>query len=109
MNVRLFNESLITPAYKVSYPKKGSLLNEVRNAVNSNVLLGATIKSINNHLCPEYRQRLDAAKDEGLSKKTLDDLYADSNLTGWTFPPETELPPPTKPKPYRQASFVSEF
>ena len=109
MNVRLFNQSFITPdAYKITYPKKGSLLNEVRNAANSNVLLGLTINNLKNHLCPEYRERLDRAKEEGLSaERTLDEWYADSRFTGWTFLPETELPP--RRKSYRQASSVSEF
>lgn len=82
-NIKLFNKSLIHPYYNKSYPKMGDLINEVGNAVNSNVLNGFNINMFN-HLAPEYHKRLEAAKDE-LEKFTLFDLYNSSEWTGWEY------------------------
>jgi len=82
MNIRMYDPSLLTPRYRIFYPKQGDVINEVRNAVHNNVLLGFTFTFIPKHLCPEYRERLDATKEE-LEKISLVQLYKDSGITGW--------------------------
>ena len=67
MNLRLYNT---TPwrrfTYKMSYPKVGrSMFDELGRAISNNIFLGLTYKVLDNHLCPEYRHRLDNAAEEG--------------------------------------------
>ena len=83
MNVRLYEKSLFSPDYRIFYPKKGSVVTEVRNAIHSNLLGGINILSLPYHLCPEYTERLDNLKDK-LDKITLDELYSNKNITGWS-------------------------
>jgi len=97
MNVRLYEKSLFSPDYRIFYPKKGSVVTEVRNAIHSNLLGGINILSIPYHLCPEYTERLDSAKDQ-LEKITLDELYSNTNITGWSV---EETPEETSEKQCR--------
>lgn len=82
MNIRMYNPSLLTPRYRIFYPKQGDAINELRNAMHNNVLLGFTITFVPKHFCPEYRKRLDESKEE-LEKISLVQLYKDSEITGW--------------------------
>jgi hypothetical protein len=91
MNIRLYNDEdqFLMPKCRLFYPKKGSLLNEVRNAVLSNVVTGLSVGVLSKHLCPEYSKRLDDAEEE-LQKITLEGLYSDPDITGWSYSePET--------------------
>ena len=85
MNLRLYKSgSFLAPEYRIFYSKEGSLVNEVRNAAHSNVLTGISLFSIQNHLCPEYTGRLDGASEK-LNTVSLDDLYSNKDITGWTY------------------------
>jgi dsDNA-binding SOS-regulon protein len=86
MNIRLYNDEdqFLMPKCRLFYPKKGSLLNEVRNAVLSNVVTGLSVGVLSKHLCPEYSKRLDDAEEE-LQKITLEGLYSDPDITGWSY------------------------
>jgi predicted lipase len=85
MNVRLYNT---TPwrrfHYKISYPKVGgSVFDELGRAISNNMFLGLTYKVLDNHLCPEYRKRLDnAAVDGDLKQFYLEALYHDPYYVG---------------------------
>lgn len=72
------------PKCRLFFPKKNSLPNELRNTVLSNLGLGISIGVISKHMCPEYSSRLENAKED-LKGITLDGLYADPNITGWSF------------------------
>jgi len=61
----------------------GSLTNEVRNAVLNNFPMGLSVGVISKHLCPEYSSRLKRSSEE-LKKISVEGLYADSQITGWT-------------------------
>jgi predicted lipase len=84
INVKLFNKSLLhRHTNHLSYPKKGSLINEVRNSLHSNIFIGINAQ-IWNHLGPEYHKRLTNAKED-LEKMNLWELYGDSKRTGWKY------------------------
>ncbi len=87
MNIRMYEKSFLTPIlhplYRLFYPKQGDGLGEMRTALHSNVITNLTPTVISKHLCPEYRQRLNDCREE-LEKLSLDQLYADSSITGWT-------------------------
>lgn len=97
VNLKLFKKSLLHPYhYHISYPKKGSLVNELRNTMQSSLLNGINLK-IWNHLLPAYDARLQSAEEEDvgkLSELSLWELYKDSRLTGW----EAEEDPETTGK-----------
>jgi hypothetical protein len=83
MNVRLYNK---TPwrqfTNKISYPKVGgSILDELGRAISNNIFLGLTFQVLPNHLCPEYRHRLEAAKED-LEQIYLEALYNDTYYVG---------------------------
>jgi predicted lipase len=83
VNVRLYNK---TPwrnfTHKISYPKVGgSVFDELGRAISNNVLLGLTYKVLENHLCPQYRHRLDGAKED-LKRLNLEALYSDKYYVG---------------------------
>ena len=85
MNIRLYNEDqFLMPKCRLFYPKKDSLPNEVRNAVLSNFVAGLSVGVLSKHLCPEYSKRLDDAEEE-LQKITLEGLYSDPDITGWSY------------------------
>jgi hypothetical protein len=86
MNVRLYNKKPWHPfTNKISYPKVGgNLFDELGRAINNNILLGLTFQVIENHLCPEYRERLDNAKED-LKKLNLESLYHDKHYVGSLF------------------------
>jgi predicted lipase len=83
MNVRLYNK---TPwrrfTNKISYPKVGgSMFDELGRALSNNIFLGLTYKVLKNHLCPEYRHRLDGARED-LERLNLEALYHDKYYVG---------------------------
>jgi hypothetical protein len=83
MSVRLYNQ---TPwrrfTHKISYPKVGgSILDELGRALSNNIFLGLTYKVLPNHLCPEYRHRLDGARED-LEQLYLEALYHDTYYVG---------------------------
>jgi predicted lipase len=83
MNVRLYNP---TPwrryTNKICYPKVGgSILDELGRALSNNIFLGLTYKVLDNHLCPEYRHRLEGARED-LEKVYLEALYHDTYYVG---------------------------
>lgn len=87
MNIRLYEGGdLAAPNYRRFYPKEGSLLNGVRNAMHTSIPLGLSVGIIGKHLCGEYHKRL-TYKDtkEELEKLTLDDLYATKDIVGWEY------------------------
>jgi hypothetical protein len=87
MNLRLYKSGffdVFTPEYRIFYPKEHSVMNEVRNAFHTNLLLGISIFSIPYHLCPEYTARLQSASEK-LKNVTLDELYSNKKITGWTY------------------------
>jgi hypothetical protein len=86
LHVRLYNK---TPwrsfTNKISYPKVGgTLFDELGRAISNNILLGLTFEVLPNHLCPEYRERLDNAKED-LQKRNLESLYHDEYYVGSLF------------------------
>jgi len=84
MNIKLFNKSLLHPYhYHLSYPKEDSLPVALRNTLNSNIFNGINV-NILNHLLPECSKRLESAKED-LEKLSLNQLYGDSELTGWEY------------------------
>eukprot|EP00986_Skeletonema_menzelii_P011853 scaffold6236_cov124-Skeletonema_menzelii.AAC.3 len=84
MNIRMYNaDELLFPKCRLFYPKMGSLPNEVRNAVVNNVPMGLSVGVISKHLCPEYSSRLESSSEE-LKKISVEGLYADSEITGWS-------------------------
>ena len=84
MNIRMYNaDELLSPKCRLFYPKMGSLPNEVRNAVVNNVPMGLSVGVISKHLCPEYSSRLESSSEE-LKKISVEGLYADSEITGWS-------------------------
>jgi len=92
LNIKLFNKSLVHQYhYHMSYPKKDSQIDAIRNSIHSSIFNGFNL-NIFFHLCDEYRKRFDAAKDD-LKSLDFDALYGDSNITGWEYdatPPEEE-------------------
>jgi hypothetical protein len=83
MHVRLYNR---TPwrrfTYKIDYPKVGgSMFDELGRAISNNIFLGLTYKILPNHLCPEYRHRLDNAEVD-LEQLDLEALYHDPFYVG---------------------------
>jgi hypothetical protein len=67
---------------KISYPKVGgSGFDEFGRAISNNIFLGLTYKVLPNHLCPEYRERLDGAKED-LKLLNLENLYKDPYYVG---------------------------
>jgi hypothetical protein len=70
---------------KISYPKVGgSIFDELGRAIHNNVFLGLTVDFLPKHFCLEYRNRLDAAKED-LQKLNLEALYHDPELVGKLF------------------------
>jgi hypothetical protein len=96
MNIRLYNKTLLTPSYRVFYPKKNDFINGVKDATNNFIFQGFSLTFILKHLCPLYESRLSAAEMD-LKKISLDDLYANKDITGWTMEAKkvkgTETPP----------------
>ncbi len=85
MNVRLYDEDqFLKPKARLFYPKRDSLFNEVRNAVTSNLPTALSVGVVAKHLCPEYGVRLDDAAEQ-LKLMTLDGLYADPHITGFSY------------------------
>jgi hypothetical protein len=87
MNLRLYKSGFfdfLTPEYRIFYPKEDSVMNELRNAFHTNLLIGISIFSIPYHLCPEYTARLESASEK-LKNVTLDELYSNEKITGWTY------------------------
>lgn len=87
MNIRLYEgDDFLAPSYRRFYPKTGSFVNEVRNSIHSDILTSLSVGVIGNHLCPEYDKRLTNEKTaEELKKLTLDELYANKDITGWDY------------------------
>jgi hypothetical protein len=85
MNLRLYKSRFFfgQPKFRIFYPKEGSLVNEVRNALHANFLTGISISLIPNHMCPEYIARLDSNMVK-LTNVKLDELYSNRKITGWT-------------------------
>jgi len=83
MHVRLYEKTLWRwYTSKISYPKvDGNLLDEFGRAISNNLFLGLTYKLLPNHMCPEYRSRLDAAKED-LQETNLESLYRDKFYVG---------------------------
>jgi hypothetical protein len=69
---------------RISYPKRGSFLTELSNAMNGNLLRRLRVKSIPYHSCGEYAKRLEVARQE-LEQITLDEKYSDPQFTGWNY------------------------
>lgn len=87
MNIRLYKGGdLLAPSYRRFYPKLGSFTDGVRNAMHANLMLGLSPTPIKFHLMPEYETRLNEERTvKELSKLTLDELYANKEITGWSF------------------------
>jgi len=84
VNVHLYSEGQIfMPKVRVFYPKIGSWPNEMRNAALSSIPYGLSVGMITKHLCPEYSRRLKAAQGE-LKNVSVEGLYSDTHLTGWS-------------------------
>jgi hypothetical protein len=62
----------------------GNLFDELGRAINNNILVGLTFQVLENHVCPEYRERLDNAKED-LQKLNLESLYHDKHYVGSLF------------------------
>jgi hypothetical protein len=67
--------------HDISFPKPDDLMDEVGRALKHNIFLGLEPLTLFNHLCPEYRSRLNGAADQ-LKKLNLEALYRDPNYTG---------------------------
>eukprot|EP00531_Pseudo-nitzschia_arenysensis_P001308 CAMPEP_0116132440 /NCGR_PEP_ID=MMETSP0329-20121206/9547_1 /TAXON_ID=697910 /ORGANISM="Pseudo-nitzschia arenysensis, Strain B593" /LENGTH=553 /DNA_ID=CAMNT_0003626951 /DNA_START=108 /DNA_END=1769 /DNA_ORIENTATION=- len=90
MNIRLYEGGdLAAPKYRRFYPKKDAFVNNVRNTLSQSLTMGLSVGIIEKHLCPEYCQRLESAKED-LEKLTLDQLYSNKEITGWSFVGEEE-------------------
>lgn len=87
MNIRLYKGGdLFAPNYRRFYPKVGSFTDGLRNTLHANIFLGLSMTPIGNHLCPEYTARLnDRETAKELSKLSLDELYANKDITGWDY------------------------
>jgi len=87
MNIRLYDgNDFLAPSYRRFYPKVGSFVDEVRNSMHTSILLGLSVGVLGNHLCPEYDKRLIHEKTAAdLQKLTLDELYANKDITGWEY------------------------
>jgi len=86
MNIRLYSNDLGSPNYRRFYPKEGSLINGMRNTLHGSIMLGLSTDPIGHHLTPEYTKRLNShGTKKELSKLSLDDLYMDSSITGWSY------------------------
>jgi hypothetical protein len=59
----------------------GSVFDEFGRAISNNIFLGLTYKVLENHLCPEYRTRLEGAKED-LELLSLEALYQDPYYVG---------------------------
>jgi len=82
INVKLFNKTFVHPYhYKLSYPMKNSLPNELRNAMRANIFNGFNV-NILNHLLDEYNERLNNGKED-VEKINIFSLYATPTFTGW--------------------------
>lgn len=85
MNIRLYEEGdFLAPKYRRYYPKKDAVVNNLRNTMSQDLALGLSVGIISKHLCPEYCRRLCAAKKD-LENLTLDQLYSNKEVTGWSF------------------------
>jgi hypothetical protein len=85
LNFRLYNKTFCREyTFKCSYPKPEDPVNELANAVSQNILLGLTLDILPNHLCPEYRKRLDNSK-ASLQGLNLEQMYHNSYYTGKLF------------------------
>lgn len=90
MNIRLYGGSqMFKPHFRIFYPKENSVTTEIRNAIVSNFFTGLSVGVISKHLCPEYSERLNSAEDK-LHTITLEGLYSDKYITGWTENEEPE-------------------
>jgi hypothetical protein len=86
MNIRLYGDDLFSPTYRRFYPKMGSVNIALRDTINNNIVLGLSVGIIGKHLCPEYTKRLTNSKmKEDLKKITLDELYGNKDITGWSY------------------------
>lgn len=82
LNVRLYNPTWWRNInYEVSFPKNDDILDEVVRAAKNNIFLGIEANTLFNHLCPEYRSRLDGSA-ELLKKLHLETMYRDPTYTG---------------------------
>jgi len=82
LNVSLYNPVWWrSKNYDISFPKPDDLVDEVGRAIKHNVFLGLEPLTLFNHLCPEYRSRLENAADQ-LKKFNLETLYRDPVYTG---------------------------
>eukprot|EP00590_Aulacoseira_subarctica_P004898 CAMPEP_0172428794 /NCGR_PEP_ID=MMETSP1064-20121228/47773_1 /TAXON_ID=202472 /ORGANISM="Aulacoseira subarctica , Strain CCAP 1002/5" /LENGTH=500 /DNA_ID=CAMNT_0013173771 /DNA_START=76 /DNA_END=1578 /DNA_ORIENTATION=+ len=85
LNVRLYNKTFWRDfTLKPSYPKPDDPINELQDAISQNILLGLSFKVLPNHLCPEYKKRLDVSKNV-LSHLNLENLYHNPYFTGSLF------------------------
>jgi hypothetical protein len=67
--------------YEITFPKPYDLMDEVGRAIKNNILLGLEPFTLFNHLCPEYRSRLDNSAEK-LKKYDIETLYHDPYYTG---------------------------
>lgn len=82
LNVTLYNPVWWrNKNHDISFPKPDDLWDEVGRAIKHNVFLGLEPLTLFNHLCPEYRSRLDRAANQ-LRKLNLEALYRNPNYTG---------------------------
>lgn len=85
LNFRLYNKTCCREfTFKCSYPKPEDPANELANAVSQNILLGLTLDSLPNHLCPEYKRRLEKSK-ASLQGLNLEQMYRNPYYTGKLF------------------------
>ncbi len=77
-NKGMFHQSLI----KISYPQLDSWTNGMSRAWDNMFLGGVSLSTVANHSCVEYRNRLEAAKDELNNLSDLESLYRDETVTG---------------------------
>ncbi|MFN9960134.1 MAG: hypothetical protein ACK55I_44195, partial [bacterium] len=82
LNVTLYNPVWWrNKKHDISFPKPDDLLDEVGRAIKHNIFLGLEPLTLFNHLCPEYRSRLNGAADQ-LKRLNLEALYRNPNYTG---------------------------
>ncbi len=87
LNIKLYrNEGCFRKSFlQISFPKPGSYVSGISRAWDNNILGGITCRSPANHSCVEYRERLEAAKNELCNLPSIEALYQDENITGGLF------------------------
>lgn len=82
LNVRLYNPTWWRNIYyEISFPKPNDIVDEVVRAAKNDIFLGIEANTLFNHLCPEYRSRIDGSA-KMLKKLDFETMYRDPSYTG---------------------------